>query len=242
MSSAAIDRKWLELNPFRTTIWRCQRTLELANCRPRALRPRKTDDHFVRACSRMLTELMAAGDDEHKRAAVCNEYPDVTQAFMLHYSDSLEDRETLKAWLLTAETDEHIAARMSISANVINYFEKLFFCVRDRLQNADWISIAALQPPTTMFAKIGDIADEQRWWMYRLVGYHGGALALDAMIGAIMPSPKLLGNSDVGGWFDDDLKYVLRSHAVMAANSLVLNSDNSARLIQLALRSRARPR
>ena len=55
------------------------------------------------------------------------------------------------ARLLTSETFEEIAQYFGTSAGTIDYFEKLFFNVRDRMQCRGWILKAAVIGPRSRY-------------------------------------------------------------------------------------------
>lgn len=62
---------------------------------------------------------------------------------------------------------------------------KIFFDIRDRFPSTDWIQKVTIGPRSSYRdMKPGAMTDQQRGYVYRLFAYHGGPLALDAVIGA----------------------------------------------------------
>ena len=135
--------------PFRTPKWRLERVVQLISHRSVRSRPGQYDDDYIQIYWRILLALAAAGDDEANRDAVFREYPDVCAAHRFHYSPDLEQRQTLEARLLTDETFEQIASRYGVAPQVIDYYEKLFFDVRDRMHAKGWIAMMVLRRPRT---------------------------------------------------------------------------------------------
>src|SRR6476620_4480541 len=114
--------------------------MELIGHRPEPVRPGLHDDRYIRSYRLMRLALEAAGDDTSKRKAVIRQYPDVWRAHQLHHSPDLMCRQIMEARLLTSETIAEIASRFDMSPAAVDYYEKLFFHVRDRLQSKDWIN------------------------------------------------------------------------------------------------------
>src|SRR3954447_17001009 len=150
-------------SPVRRPQWRLDRVMQLISHRPRPILLGRLDDHYVRAYRRLTMKFRAAGDNEAKRDAVFLEYPDVCQAHLLHYSPDFERRQILEARLLTNESYEEIANRYATSAKVIEYYEKLFFHVRDRLDSSGWIHKVIQGPRNDRCDnKTGVITDDER--------------------------------------------------------------------------------
>ena len=224
--------------PFRRPKWRLERVVQLISRRPNPLRPGRYDDHYVRAYRRILLELAAADDDEAKREAVFLEYPHVCRGHLLHYSPDIERRQILEARLLTSETIQEIAIRFATVPEVIDYYEKLFFHVRDRLQCSDWIR-KVIKGPRGDYRDDGEgvVTDEQRGYVYRLFAFFGGPLVLDAAVNGMINTTMPQHAEDVHAWFDDALNKIVKTSAAAAATTLQFNQQNMMQMIKLALRT-----
>jgi hypothetical protein len=223
-------------NPFRTPKWRLERVVYLVGHRPDS-RPGRHDDHYVRIYWQVLRALAAAGDDRAKREVVFRDYPHVCRAHGLHYSPDLERRQILEARLLTQETIEEIATRFDAAPQVIEYYEQLFFHVRDRLQCSDWIRKVILGPCSIYRRdKKGLTPDEQRGYAYRLFAYFGGPLVLDAAISGLVSATLPQCPDDVHGWFERTQRQIVQIRAAAAAATLHLNQRNMTEMIKLGLR------
>jgi hypothetical protein len=226
-------------NPFRRPAWRSERVFAMLKHRPRPLRPRRSDDCHVRAYRCFLKHYLAAGDDGEERLRLHPAMPAVAQAHEL-FSIDVERRQILEARLLTSETFDEIAARFATEAAVIDCFEKLFFSVRDRLTNKDWIAKVIKGPPEERVPnRNGVMTVAERGFAYRHFGYFGGALVLDALIACLSPHGKPQCAEDAPEWFADATRDVLRSRVAMAASLLVVDGSNVMRLLKLALREKA---
>lgn len=148
-----------------------------------------------------------------------------------------ELRQITEAWLLTTEPYCEIANRLGTDEKTIDYFEKLFFNVRDRLHARDWIAKIIWGSPTDRAGnKDGVMTENQRGILYRWIGHCGGPLVLDSMVAALAPGAIPQQLEDVDPWFDDALAQSIRTRVIAAAQLLDVNKKNALQLIKLALR------
>lgn len=227
-------------SPVRNPSWRLQRVMEMIRHRPRALLPRRSDDHNVRVYLRVLLELAAAGEDEDRRDAVFREYPAVCQAHLLHYSADVESRQVIEARLLTSESFAEIAGRMATEPATVAYYERIFFNVRDRFQNSDWIRKVIRGPSIAgRGIKNSQSSSALRGYVLRLFAFHGGPLALDAVINGMLTTTAPQRTKDLEGWFTDALGQMVRITAAAASSTLEMNQANMMQIVKLALRASA---
>ena len=122
-------------------------------------------------------------------------------------------RQILEAWLLTNASFSEIAKRFATDPLTIEYFEQLFFNIRDRMQHKDWIAKIILGP-------VEYLAPNQRGSSHRrAAGVH--LPAIRSSVGARSCSTRLSAESfppqmpvqpeDVPRWFDDALGQLVRS-------------------------------
>lgn len=228
----------LQQSPTRQPSWRLARVVHLLSQR---IRPTRVDCHYVRAYRRLLLEWEKYRHHEVRRGEVFEEFPDVYQAHQLHYSSDVETRQILEACLLTQESFAEIGKRFGVTPKAIEYFEAIFFNVRDRLSNRNWIRMVILGN----CRQFGDGANDrlsldQRGYALRLLAYFGGPLALDAMINGMVPASMPQDDKDVGPWLQEVLSHLVQTTAVAAASTLSLDQRNSMRLMQLAVKDRRR--
>ena len=77
---------------------------------------------------------------------------------------------------------------MLLAPEVVEWYEALFFCVRDRLECSDWVDkiIRDMSGPELLYG-IEELNEQQRHTVYRLFGYFGGSHILAQTIGALSP-------------------------------------------------------
>jgi hypothetical protein len=185
-----------------------------------------------------MQNSLAAGDDAVKRQQLHREVSHVGQAHSL-YSSDVEQRQILEARLLTSETFDEIAERFAADAQTIDYYERLFFNVRDRMDAPDWL-ITIIRGTTEDRApsRDGVMTSAQRGFVYRLFAYFGGPLVLDTLIGCLSPHRTPHQDKDASAFFDDATAEIVRSRAAMAASVFVIDRHNVMQTLKLALRTK----
>ena len=205
--------------------------------RPRPLRPRQSDDQHVRAYLWYMKHYMAAGDDGEERQRISLQMPHVEQAHRLYVAADVERRQILEARLLTGESSAEIAERFATDAKTVNYYEQLFFNVRDRMDCRDWIVKTILGSPQDRSpSRDGVLTVAQRGLAYKLFAYFGGPLVLDSLIGSLSPNWKPQQEEGTSAWFDDATRDIVRSRAAMAASVLSIDGDSIMRFLKTAPR------
>lgn len=132
-------------NPLRGPTWRFERVLELVTHEPRALRCKSFDDGYVRT----MREFMLAYNPRNKttRTRLFIDYPGPYHALAIHQSPDPEIRLNIQCRILASQSDEQIAQRIGSTPEAICWYETVFYSVRERLENRDWITRHVLGDP-----------------------------------------------------------------------------------------------
>ncbi len=126
-------------NPLRSRCWRSDRVIELIENRPFPRRPsRIDDDRYTRGYYFFLLATRCT-DRTRPGRALSKEDPALVQAHRLRWSLDAEDRAIVEARILTGESDAEISKKLGILPETVDWYENLFFCVRDRLGCSSWI-------------------------------------------------------------------------------------------------------
>lgn len=212
-----MDADFLKNHAFRWPQWRAERVIYLTD-NPK-VQPRRSDDHYVRAYRRYRILETAAGSDETKLFAAFLQQPHSYVAHAIYYGPDRELRHILEARLLTGESLAEIANRFKMEKETVAHYEALFFNVRNRLHNADWIHGVILGQHQFLVARMdGVLTQDQRGFLYRLFGYYGGPDVLDAVIHSIGSTTMPQGREDVAGWLDHAVDQIVQSW--VAANRI----------------------
>jgi len=236
MSSYA---QYQQHNPFRAPDWRSARVFELLDAQPTALRPnRRRDDQYVRAYYRFVTRYEAQAD-QYARMTLFNADPALYYAHEMYMHSDVEWRAILEGFLLTNESYEEIGQRISVTPFALDWYERLFFHVRDRLNSPVWVSKAILglcdgESDSRAPTPDGTASLPQRLMLYRLFGYYGGPEVLSVVAtGHKRATDMPRTSAEVSSWFDETFKLLLRSRAAQAAQLLTVNKYNVMELMRM---------
>lgn len=224
------------VNPFREPSWRFQRVLDLVE-RDQPGRCTQRDDTYVKQYRRFAGKFRSARSEE-ARMALFPEYPGLFLAHLFHHQPDKEWRWLLQARILTGENDEKISQRMATLPSAVDWYEKVFFNIRDRLEATDYITkqIIGKTEDRAPLARKGQLTDFQEQISYKLFGYFGGPLILDIMFSGFtkMPMPERQDQTDA--WLDATVQTLVRRKATHAARHLEIHEFNIMQLLELQLR------
>lgn len=203
-----------QYNPFREPQWRGERALSLVEGAqgPRRASP-KSDDQYVRQYRNFLVKYLPQ-QDESLRLALFPRYPALYYAHQLQYHPDREWRTFCQARLLARQSDKEIGEAIGTLPEAVAWYEALFFNVRDRLDNHDWIVKTVLGTRDQRAAnREGSITDHQRELLYKIYGYFGGPMILDVIISGFVSGNLPKNKAGIPGWFDSTWKTMMRSRS-----------------------------
>lgn len=228
-------------DPYRRPQWRFDRIQSLLMAGKR--RPREhSDDRYTFIGWQFLnrwTGIEDRTDDSFRlnnlRQNLFYEYPGPYLAYQI-FRHSVEDEEmedltrvSLEAMILNGQTNEQIGEKLHILPEGVEWYEALFFDVRNRLKNRYYISSQV----------IGPIIGVGLWEMTRakvskFFGYYANEYILDDILTGydaylVPPNP----GQAKGPYFDSVQRNVLRRRQAEASNFLDLNKFNIAQFADL---------
>lgn len=216
-------------NPFRSPQWRAERaSFLLAN---RQL-PNGFDDKYIRAYRKLLIL-----QKDNTGMGPFLEMPHAYVAASINNFPDTEWRDILQAKLLTEEEYEDIGHWLGIESEAVDFFEKVFFNVRDRMQHRGWIIKVILGAPEERESKRknGQLTNSQRGVIYRLFAFYGGPEALEAAMSGFMPSALPSAKKDLEKWYDKALEQIIHTRAASAARMFEINKYNVMQVLELAV-------
>ena len=228
-----MDADFFKNNSFRSLQWRSHRVIELVD-NPR-LKPRRSDDAYIRSYRRYRILRMAAGMDRTKRFSAFLAHPHSCVADAIYFAANTEFRHILEARLLSEESPAEIASRLKLDEETINHYEALFFDFRDRPHDTDWVQEVILGPIEYLFPKLNGVMSEtQRGFLYRMFAYCGGSAVLDSVVHSIAPPTMPDSRESVGSWLDGAADQIVQSLSSAAKHARPIQ-DAVVRLLELAL-------
>jgi hypothetical protein len=160
-------------DPFRPVDWRWRRAVYLVeNNRP--VSPRR-DDAWARAAVRFYQELRQC-QDEAARQGLAQRLPVIFQAHALYAGPPSLARWHLEARLLTPESFSEVAEKCATSPEVVEAYESLYFCVRDRLHIEGYVVLQVLRKAHRGLTE----ADVDV--ILKMHAYAGGPIVLDRLL------------------------------------------------------------
>ncbi len=244
---------YYRLDPKRPPSWRFDRILQLLEDEDNPRLPKRGDDKFVRTFYKFLKDYnraVAVGtaaiagtnrslDDTPEFGRLFARKPYLWYAYQLHTDSDTEWRALIQARILARETDEQIAKQFGTMAEVITWYERLFFDVRDRLNCYGWIVKTIFgawvhrnaEPRTS-----GAITEAQRDLLYSIFAYCGGSHALDSLTSGFRMNVKPMRAGDVEHWYEQSIKHLVKVKATAAMQIMEVNKYNVMQLFDLCFR------
>jgi hypothetical protein len=170
-------------DPLRPPDRRWRRALSLVE-NGRRVAPRR-DDAWVRAAARFCRALRRC-QDEPARQGLARRLPALFQAHALYAGPASLARWHLEARLLTPGTFGEVAAKCATTPEVVEAYEALYYCVRDRIDVEGYILHQAIGRQQYAGLREADVGV-----LLKRHAFGGGPAALDAVLDCIRNPPKV---------------------------------------------------
>ena len=180
----SLRAQYEKLNPFRSPGWRWERVLELVSHRPEPLRASRTeDDCYIRAYRKFLVRLQGR-ETRLSQMELFRETPALYFAHLFHHNPDKEHRSEIQARILAGQTDREIATKQyGTQTDVLRWYSKLFFDVRDRLGCSSYIRKVIIgRWDARQAASDGTITAYQWDMLLKIFGYYGGPHDLEFIL------------------------------------------------------------
>lgn len=153
----------------------------------------------------------------------------------------------LQARLLAGQTNQEISKIMGISEDTVEWYEALFFDVRQFRECRDWITTKVLIPAMRRMAppedaspaflqhhdaEIRDDVQKHVWQdgSLKMFAYFGGPMLIDIMLAQLTANNPLRNSEDFDNWMDGNWKKTIRKRSGMAAMQFRINKYNVMQL------------
>jgi hypothetical protein len=144
--------------------WRWQRAMRIADAGSAPSRTK--DDRYVKRSHRFIVRLRR--NSVKAEARLETEYPDLYHAFRL-YDTEAPMRWLLEAGLLANLSPEYLADYLKMTQKIVKTYERLFFDVRDALENPGCIRTKVLAP-----ALQHGVLPQSPSILWKVLAYEGG--------------------------------------------------------------------
>jgi hypothetical protein len=224
-------------SPTRSPQWRSQRVAQMLSARPSPLKPTRFDDSYVRRYRRLLIMVATHRHDLSECEDDLQSLAVAMDAHRIFYARDWERRQRLEAYLLTELSLEDIAKRFGIRAEVVEFFEKTFFDVRERMQSSDW-AYMAVRGEFRMWGALPEESNAriQQGFVLRMLGYYGGSQVLQTFLDPAAGLPRPESAEEFAEWEAQVAQRTLQTRSLAAMATMPLNAKNAMRLIRSALK------
>lgn len=226
--------EYQKFNPARTPSWRADRVLELVQHRPEPLGcSRRRDDEYVREYRNFLLKWFKYSTEE-EQFSLFPKNPGLFHAHMIHYDSDTERRAIVQATLLAGLSNEQCADYWHTLPAAIEWYERLFFNVRDRLKAHHWIVKSVLGTAAHRAAGREDhLTENQRDLTYKLFAYFGGPLIFDVILSGFSAGSLPSRKDECDEWFESTFARLLTSRATQHARVFQVDKINVMQLMEI---------
>lgn len=239
--------------------WRWNRVLNICDQQPRPGRPARRDDWFVRKGRTFLLKWRGASqilDPEDYRQNLFLEDPGLYLAFELNEksTDDSTPVHIIQARILAGQTNEEIAMRLATIPEAIDWYEQLFFHVRPKLKQKDWVYHTILLPACVRHAGVGQkdnwtkeeeynanasyratpIVSAMMDMTLKLFAYYYGPVMLDFMITGVRPGGRVSSADQIPVVLSEHFSDTILRRAAQAAQLFSVNKFNVMQLFETA--------
>jgi hypothetical protein len=215
-------------NPLRAPSWRW---LRAAQVDAGGLKPSKIMDGgegyaWIRRALRLKRRHALATNRPDALYALARADRSLFWAHTIWAEDKSPTRWAIEAHILADETDEAIAKKVGCEPDVINAYEAVFFNVRERLVNTEYVANVVMGD-----AVARGLNERQYDLLWKLFGYRGGPHVLDAMISKFSAIGRPQKPEEVSQFFQEATIHAMRHKAAIAAVTIPINTHTQLPLL-----------
>jgi hypothetical protein len=170
-------------------------------------------------------------NQEDKLAEIFLENPALYYAYDIFLKPSSDHcKASIEARILARQPSEEIAQVLSLAnARVVDWYEALFFNVRDRIDSVDYISKQVIGP--VIGTGISNVRAELS---AKFFGYFGGLAMLEfALNGTDLSIPRPQAGQSIDAYADAMFNSIIRSRSMTTAMSMELDTYKVMPLLEL---------
>jgi len=232
-----------QIDPFQRPYWRHERVLALRQSVP-PQRCRRWDDKWIQQYRSFLIEWDKGGIARNR---LLHLNPGLYYAHKIQEMRAVEPDVALivEARLLAGMSYSEIAENVKTTSSAIEWYEKLFFNVSDKLKHCDWIVKSILLPAYDQYVtreeevKVGranhvktvmrvtrEIARPHLDMTLKFFAYYGGPLVCDVMISGFRRHPHVRNPEEISEYFNQQFAMHIQRRSVQAAMTFEVNKYN----------------
>lgn len=229
MSASHILNPAFRDNPCRAPHWKWLRVQEIDAGGQRATRAIDGADGFawIRRAVRLKRHYDRTGGRRNSIHALVLRDKDLFWAHSIWLAEKNPVRWGIEARVLAGESDEEIAEKVGTATSVIEAYVNVFFDVRARLRNLDYVQNVIMAD-----AVIRGLQERHYDLLWKLLGFKGGQHVLDAVINRGTDVSKPASADGVGTFFQDFAISSMKYKAAIASLTVQVNTHTQLPLIE----------
>jgi len=225
-------------DPFLRPNWRHERVVKMLNSVPPE-RVKRFDDKWVQGYKKFLFQW---NKGEDKRDKLMYDNPGLYFAYIMHDRMFIEPemRLMMEARLLAGVSYTDIANDCKTIPETVQWYERLFFNVKDFLPHHDWILKHVLLPSSDRFVEDSVDDDEEEFkprpssevvrphldMTLKFFAYYGGPIACDAMISGFRRNKQVTSQEELPEYFHEQFMAQVTRRSAQAAGQFEINKYN----------------
>lgn len=215
-------------NPRRAPNWRWLRAVEIDGGGPRPSRAIDGAEGFewIRRAIRLKRRFEQANNRPAAIYALLQRDRDLFWAHSIWADDKAPTRWGIEARILAGETNEEIAHKVGTAPEVIDAYARVFFDVREKLPNSDYVTNVVMSDAVTR-----GLQERHYDLLWKMLGYKGGPHVLDAVISKSSPITRPDAADGVSGFFQDFAVNTMKYKAALATLTVQINTHTQLALI-----------
>lgn len=215
-------------NPKRAPHWRWLRAMQIDGGGYKASRAIDGPDGYrwIRRALRMKRRYELAGNRPPSLYGLMALDREMFWAYTLWLEEKQPTRWMIEARVLAGETDEEIAAKLGTAPEIITAYIDVFFDVREKLGNLDYVCGTVMGDAVTR-----GLQERHYDLLWKMLGYTGGPHVLDATMRKSLPIQKPGQADQVGAFFQDFAINTMKYKAALSALTVQINTHTQLSLI-----------
>lgn len=247
MSSATmLLEKLQQYDPGAEPDWRHQRILEIIHRHPSPGRCSRYDDKWVKKARSFILVYLQKDQKRISLRKLLLTCPEMYYAYLIHERAATGNAADVNVMLLmqariiSGQSNEEIAKEVGTHPGVVEWYSKLFFDVRDRLNQKDWIISRVLVPalvrsPVADEDAEGPISPVETFsknfldGSLKYFGYFGGGEVINTILGG---QRREVSENATDEFLDTFFRRQLKVKTIQAISRLPVNRYNINTLLE----------
>lgn len=233
-------------NPLRLPTWRSD-IVQDYNVPPEKRQILPDEDKFVLEYVKFIDKYRDARTDRFALRKLRAEQPEIFDCYQLANNDVTDLKTVLESFLLSQASSQDISSVLAFSPSMIDWYERMCFDVRDRLDKRIWLANYIIneyvyashisQERMLMDASITvppQTQKQKKDCIFKLCGLYGGPLLIELMYTGFNNRAFPVHVDNISYFIDNTVKDFIRARGAFAAKMLDNSADSMKMLLNLA--------